>query len=119
MNTKLQVIHFNDVYQLTRPKLKADKENENKLVPDMKVIDPKGNISDTSSHIILFYEKIKSIRDKWEENSSNEPEGLVLFSGDLFSPSVESSVTCGSNMVHLMNEIVPDVAVPGKCYALV
>jgi 5'-nucleotidase len=40
-------------------------------------------------------------------------QGLVLFSGDLFSPSVESTVTRGSHMVPVMNYIAPDVALTG------
>ncbi|KAB5590807.1 E3 ubiquitin-protein ligase [Ceratobasidium theobromae] len=133
MNAKLRVIHFNDgearifsiaqgvlklliVYRLTRPKLKEDKENKDKFVLDMKVIDPEGKIMDSYTHIIQFYEKIESIRSKWdpEKPNSGELESLLLFSGDLFNPSVESSVTYGGNMVHLMNEIMPDASVPGN-----
>ncbi|KAF7338627.1 25S rRNA adenine-N(1) methyltransferase [Mycena venus] len=40
--------------------------------------------------------------------------GLVLFSGDVFSPSVESSVTRGSHMVPVMNELNPDVSLAGN-----
>ena len=41
-------------------------------------------------------------------------EGLVLFSGDLFSPSIESTVTRGSHMVPIMNYLAPDVALTGE-----
>lgn len=40
-------------------------------------------------------------------------DGLVLFSGDAFSPSVESSITRGSHMVPVLNYLSPDVALTG------
>ena len=39
-------------------------------------------------------------KDRGEEEG--EKEGLVLFAGDVFSPSVESSVTRGSHMVSVI-----------------
>lgn len=52
--------------------------------------------------ILAFTDKIQEIRDKdWVKNSSQEPQGLLLFSGDLFSPSVESVLTRGRNMVSI------------------
>lgn len=36
-----------------------------------------------------------------------------MFSGDVFSPSVESSVTRGSHMVPVLNELGIDVSVTG------
>lgn len=38
---------------------------------------------------------------------------LLLFSGDVFSPSVESTVTRGSHMVPVMNAFGLDVALTG------
>ena len=45
-----------------------------------------------------FGHKLLGIHEKWEDvkvDGSIEKQGLVLFAGDLFSPSVESSVTRG------------------------
>ncbi|KAF7983055.1 hypothetical protein HWV62_23947 [Athelia sp. TMB] len=39
---------------------------------------------------------------------------LVLFSGDVFSPSTESSVSRGSHMVPVMNILAPDVSMIGN-----
>lgn len=53
-------------------------------------------------------------RDSWKDRDDGAKEGLVLFSGDLFSPSVESSVTRGSHMVPVINAISPDVSMTGN-----
>jgi 5'-nucleotidase len=42
---------------------------------------------------------IDDIRNGWPARPDGKRDGLVLFSGDVFSPSVESSVTRGSHMV--------------------
>lgn len=53
-------------------------------------------------HLIRFAEQVKEIRGGWEKTIPDDgteiPGGLLLFSGDLFSPSVESMLTRGSNM---------------------
>lgn len=41
-------------------------------------------------------------------------EGLLLFAGDVFNPSVESSVTRGSHMVPVLNMLGIDVACIGN-----
>lgn len=72
----VKIIHWNDVYRVTPQKLS-----------------PKS--SDTID-VTQFAALMNEIRQKWSENGE---EGLTLFSGDVFSPSVESSVTRGSHMV--------------------
>lgn len=42
---------------------------------------------------------VDDIRDHWPQRPDGKRDGLIMFSGDLFSPSVESSVTRGSHMV--------------------
>ncbi|KAJ1300513.1 hypothetical protein OPQ81_005326 [Rhizoctonia solani] len=112
----LPIIHFNDVYNMTTP-------SDNKVIRD-------GELTRTSfDRVVQFSEKVNEIRARWTENAEKanelrDPEdkeqeetvehGLVLFSGDLFSPSVESILTKGRNMVHLMNELAPDACVPGN-----
>lgn len=44
---------------------------------------------------------LDNIRDQWPTLQDGTKDGLSLFSGDVFSPSVESSVTRGSHMVCL------------------
>ncbi|KAL0575874.1 hypothetical protein V5O48_006096 [Marasmius crinis-equi] len=88
---KLSLLHFNDVYHMTG--LKND-----------KVIDPEtGKTNDNIGHLVRFANKIEEIRSNWGDDKTNEAQGLLLFSGDLFSPSV-----------HLMNELAPDACVPGN-----
>jgi hypothetical protein len=61
----LPILHFNDVYRVSKQKLQSG-----------------GTIDVTQ-----FAHLVNSSRNNWPTTG-----GLVLFSGDLFNPSVESSV---------------------------
>lgn len=76
MRHSIPLLHFNDAYRVQPQKLSSKS-------PD--AID-----------VTQFAQMVSDIRDSWGESSK---EGLVLFSGDLFAPSVESSVTRGTHMV--------------------
>ncbi|KAG8763597.1 hypothetical protein FRC11_000856 [Ceratobasidium sp. 423] len=91
--SSLSVLHFNDVYRVTKQKIQGSKET----------ID-----------VTQFAELLDSLRDNWPKRSDGKRDGLVLFSGDVFSPSVESTVTRGSHMVPVMNHISPDVSLTGN-----
>ena len=73
--TTLSILHFNDVYRVTPQKLSPS--------------------SAGTFDVTQFSALLDDLRNspRWGEN------GLTLFSGDVFSPSVESSVTRGSHMV--------------------
>lgn len=73
----LPILHFNDVYRVSKQKLSKT-----------MTID-----------VTQFAAMIDDIRDSWPQRVDGKRDGLVLFSGDLFSPSVESSVTRGSHLV--------------------
>ncbi|KAF9234769.1 Metallo-dependent phosphatase-like protein [Melanogaster broomeanus] len=90
---KLSIVHWNDVYRVTPQK-----------------ISPAGDTIDVTQFAVL----IENIRRRWRVRSDGARDGLSLFSGDLFSPSVESTVTRGSHMVPVMNELAPDVALTGN-----
>lgn len=77
--TKLPIIHFNDVYRV-RPQ---------KISPT----------SPETIDVTQFAALMDDIRDGWAQRPDGTLEGLTLFSGDVFAPSVESSVTRGSHMV--------------------
>ncbi|CAE6456743.1 unnamed protein product [Rhizoctonia solani] len=98
----LQVLHFNDVYKITRAR-QGQKEK--------KAIEKNGDLHDDFDRVLRFSMKIQQLRDSWAQQGK---EGLLLFSGDLFSPSVESMLTRGRSMVHLMNVLSPDACVPGN-----
>lgn len=87
MSNSLHVLHFNDVYRVAPQKL--------------------GNTGQTID-VTQFAARLASLRAKDVDKT------LVLFSGDVFSPSVESSVTRGSHMVPVMNELAPDATVVGN-----
>ncbi|CAE6411104.1 unnamed protein product [Rhizoctonia solani] len=107
----LNIIHFNDVYKMTENRT----TQSGKMLP---VVDSEGLTSANFDHVVAFSERIKWIRNSWPKAQGTgkylEPQGLVLFSGDLFSPSVESLLSKGMNMVLLMNELSPDACVPGN-----
>ncbi|KAH7107747.1 Metallo-dependent phosphatase [Auriculariales sp. MPI-PUGE-AT-0066] len=87
MSQQLHVLHFNDVYRVGPQK-----------------IDNNGKTIDCTQ----FAQRLASLRGQDADRT------LVLFSGDVFSPSVESSVTRGSHMVPVMNALAPDVTVTGN-----
>jgi 5'-nucleotidase len=105
----LKILHFNDVYRVTKQKV------------------PGGVIDVTQCAAML-----EKQRSRWADLPNGKKDGLLLFSGDVFSPSVESSVTRGSHMVSsdcvalhkvlkwwtiqvpVMNALSPDVAVTGN-----
>lgn len=73
----IPILHFNDAYRVQPQKLSSKS-------PD--TID-----------VTQFAQMVSDFRESWKKSSK---EGLVLFSGDLFAPSVESSVTRGTHMVY-------------------
>jgi 5'-nucleotidase len=79
--SNLAIIHWNDVYRVAPQK-----------------INPK---SKETIDVTQFGALMDGIREKWAQLPDGKKDGLVLFSGDVFSPSVESSVTRGSHMVKL------------------
>ncbi|KAH9060048.1 Metallo-dependent phosphatase [Lactarius vividus] len=92
--SQLSILHWNDVYRV-RPQ----------------------KISPTSSETIdvtQFAGLLEDIRDQWPLRDDGKRDGLSLFSGDVFSPSVDSSVTRGSHMVPVMNTLAPDVSLVGE-----
>ena len=76
----LSLLHFNDVYRVTPQKTSQP----------LETID-----------VTQFTALLHDLRDQWTLRDDGNRDGLVLFSGDVFSPSVESTVTRGSHMVTL------------------
>ncbi|GBC00114.1 hypothetical protein RclHR1_03750013 [Rhizophagus clarus] len=81
----IQILHFNDVYHLLPRKQ-----------------EPVGGAA-------RFATVIKEFRAKYGPDSS-----CVFFSGDLFNPSVESSVSKGRHMIPVINNLSVDVACMGN-----
>ena len=75
----LPLLHFNDVYRV----------QPFKPTPSSK----------ETIDVTQFAAMLDDLRDQWSDREDGKKEGLVLFSGDVFAPSVESSVTRGSHMV--------------------
>ncbi|GLB35152.1 putative 5'-nucleotidase family protein [Lyophyllum shimeji] len=92
--SQLSILHWNDVYRVTPQALSPQSKD---------TID-----------VTQFGALLDDLREKWTDLQDGKKDGLTLFSGDVFSPSVESSVTRGSHMVPIMNALAPDVAVTGN-----
>ncbi|KAI0818817.1 Metallo-dependent phosphatase [Irpex lacteus] len=90
----LPILHFNDVYR----------------VQPFKVSPSSKDTIDVTQWLAM----LDDVRDSWPSREDGKREGLVLFSGDIFAPSTESSVTRGSHMVPVVNEIAPDVSLTGN-----
>ncbi|TFK25066.1 flagellar associated protein [Coprinopsis marcescibilis] len=90
----LSILHFNDVYRVTPQKIASGS-------PD-------------TFDVTQFAWLLDSLKTQWPERTDGAREGLVLFSGDVFSPSMESSVTRGSHMVPVLNQLKIDVSVTGN-----
>jgi 5'-nucleotidase len=97
MTTILPLLCFNDVYRVKQ-----------RFVPQPG--SPEDSTSSSGEQFInvsQFGQLVHSIRDTWADreeeryDGGKEKDGLILFAGDVFNPSVESSVTRGSHMVRL------------------
>ena len=84
----LSLLHFNDVYRVTPQKISSD---------PLETID-----------VTQFTALLHDLRDQWTLRNDGNRDGLVLFSGDVFSPSIESSVTRGSHMVIFAVHYLPN-----------
>ncbi|PPQ85046.1 hypothetical protein CVT24_010225 [Panaeolus cyanescens] len=93
--TKLSIAHFNDVYQVGDQKIKVDGQQE--------TID-----------VTKFAHALSTITSTWEQRKDGKKDGLIVFSGDLFSPSTESSVTRGKHMPPVIDGLGVDVGCVGN-----
>jgi len=90
----LSVLHFNDVYHMSERTFLN--EDENRVTID----------------VTHFAKSLDTLNRKIEGSSGEKP--LLLFSGDLFSPSAESMLAKGKNMVAVMDQLKPDVCLTGN-----
>ena len=98
MSIKLPILAFNDVYRVSQ-----------RFVPQPgSPSDPSSSKVEGQISVSQFGELLLSQRAAWstrnvgtgeQDDGESEKDGLVLFAGDVFNPSVESSVTRGSHMV--------------------
>ncbi|KAI0085451.1 Metallo-dependent phosphatase [Irpex rosettiformis] len=92
--TSIPILHFNDVYRV----------QPFKFTPTSK----------ETIDVTQWLAMLDDVRESWPSRDDGKRDGLVLFSGDIFAPSTESSVTRGSHMVPVVNEIAPDVSLTGN-----
>ncbi|KAK3986826.1 Metallo-dependent phosphatase-like protein [Cladorrhinum sp. PSN332] len=83
----LRLIHYNDVYHL-----------------DSSSAEPVGGVA-------RFVSVVNEYRHGQQQQ---QPDLITLFSGDVFNPSLESSITKGNHMVPLLNKIGTDCSCVGN-----
>lgn len=88
MSVDLPILAFNDVYRVRQ-----------RYVPQPGCPDTEKHEPDAEIRVGQFAKLVHDLREPWLERPDGEKDGLCLFAGDVFSPSVESSVTRGSHMV--------------------
>ncbi|KAJ3552991.1 hypothetical protein NM688_g3854 [Phlebia brevispora] len=95
-STVLNIAHFNDVYQVSQQKIHVNNKEE-------------------SIDVTKFATLLTDVTAKWEDKGDGRGKnGLIVFSGDLFSPSIESSVTRGKHMPAIVNGLGIDIGVAGN-----
>jgi len=90
----ISILHFNDVYHMSEQTFPG---------PDEELI---------KIDVSHFAKSLDTLKSQIEGNSGERP--LVLFSGDLFSPSAESMLAQGKNMVAVMDQLNPDACLTGN-----
>ncbi|UZJ56451.1 hypothetical protein CBS101457_005771 [Exobasidium rhododendri] len=124
MTTMIPILHFNDVYRV--------KQTSRSLGGTITADQFAAKISTIrtswgeSSRALDFLSADKQAKKGGEESQDRDSKqspfqegerplkGLVLFSGDVFNPSIESSVTRGEHMVDVLNACSIDCACLGN-----
>ncbi|SNX83415.1 related to 5`-nucleotidase precursor [Melanopsichium pennsylvanicum] len=116
MPVTIPIIHFNDVYRVRQRTKDGGTLGADQFV--RKIQDIRESWGEPASLSNLAPPPTPSDpstpRDWSQHASSRQRKGLVLFSGDLYSPSVESSVTRGTHLVPVINAINLDCACLGN-----
>ncbi|TFK22404.1 Metallo-dependent phosphatase [Coprinopsis marcescibilis] len=63
--------------------------------------------------VTKFGSLLEGITAKWKQRDDGARDGLIVFSGDFFSPSIESSITRGRHMPPIVNALNVDIAIVG------
>ncbi|KAJ8594242.1 Metallo-dependent phosphatase [Rhizopogon salebrosus TDB-379] len=92
--SRISIAHFNDVYRVSPQKFAKS--------------------SSETIDVSKFGGLLDSVRAQWQNGLDGKSNGLTLFSGDAFSPSMESSVTRGDHMMAILNALDVDAAVAGN-----
>ena len=107
MTRHLPILSFNDVYRVSQRFVPQ---------PGSPAYNKSSNGDGETISVSQFGHTLFEERDKWADRKGDRDtrakgadaveqgdvkDGLVLFAGDVFNPSVESSVTRGSHMVSL------------------
>lgn len=94
MSVDIPILCFNDVYRVKQRYVPQPGAPRSPGESDRTDQSPEISVSQ-------FGQLIYDLRGEWavKRGEGDVREGLVLFAGDVFNPSVESSVTRGSHMV--------------------
>jgi 5'-nucleotidase len=111
--TTLPILCFNDVYRVSQKYVPQPGAPERRI----SKTDATKSGDDDRINVAQFGQLLETHREKWADrpaSAGSGKEGLVLFAGDVFNPSVESSVTRGSHMIPILNSLSLDCACIGN-----
>lgn len=130
MTTSIPILHFNDVYRVkqTSRSLGGTITADQFAAKIASIRESWGERSRALDFLAEEHYNQKSGEDGQDEASSStspnghhkrekddQPlKGLVLFSGDVFNPSIESSVTRGEHMIDVLNACSIDCSCLGN-----
>jgi len=122
MTATIPILHFNDVYRVKQTS-KNRTITADQFAAKISSIRTSWGEESRALDFLQQKEEAKAQNGHKDEDKDNDGEqiipqhtlkGLVLFSGDVFNPSIESSVTRGEHMVDVMNACSIDVACVGN-----
>lgn len=120
MTIKIPILHFNDVYRVKQ----TSKSLGGTITADQfaaKISSIRTSWGEESRALHFLNQQKEAKKDDNDDDDNQEQiipahplKGLVLFSGDVFNPSLESSVTRGAHMVDVLNACSIDAACIGN-----
>ncbi|KDN48501.1 Metallo-dependent phosphatase [Tilletiaria anomala UBC 951] len=111
---RLPILHANDVYRI-RQSVKSDGKSQEYCASQFAALIHRLRSEWPQPPQPLPDSQASAAKEDSDECHDGIPRaGLTLFSGDVFNPSVESSVTRGEHMLPLMNACGWDTAVLGN-----
>ncbi|KDQ14260.1 hypothetical protein BOTBODRAFT_174775 [Botryobasidium botryosum FD-172 SS1] len=92
----LRILHFNDVYDITPQVYRPLADNNLKPIADKR----------NNRKVTIDVGRFAGLPSEVQNKQPDPKDGLVLFSGDVFNPSIESAVP-------VVNQLKPDAAAIG------
>lgn len=113
-NTLLPLLHFNDVYRVHQTSKQGVISADQYAAKIAQIRTGWGEESRALAFLRRHDEEGEGDGGQTPAPTDDDLRGLTLFSGDVFNPSIESSVTRGEHMIEVMNAMSIDCACLGN-----